>query len=102
MEETITKELKGTTRIIVTHAIHYSNYADRIIIMDDGKVVADGTYQSIKETKLFKYLCNDKEEATENYEDLPKEEPSTKQNENSEAPEKSLGNSSKNVIEGSV
>lgn len=58
MENTILNELAFKTRIIITHAIQYTKHADRIIMMDNGKIVIDGDYESIKESELFKELEN--------------------------------------------
>lgn len=62
MQETILKELKSKTVVITTHAIQYSKFADRIIIMDEGKIIRDSTYDEIKDTALFKNLSKQIEE----------------------------------------
>ena len=53
MEEGFIRYLKGKTRIIVTHALAYLPYFDHIIVMDEGRIVEQGTYQEI--TKTFYY-----------------------------------------------
>ena len=59
MRNTIKGDLKGTTRIIVTHAIHYACHADRVIIMEEGDIVADGTYKQIKKSPAYKRLVRE-------------------------------------------
>ena len=59
MRNTIKQELAGTTRIIVTHAIHYACHADRVIIMEDGDIVADGKYEKVKKSPAYKRLVKE-------------------------------------------
>lgn len=59
MRNTIKQDLKGTTRIIVTHAIHYACHADRVIIMEEGDIVADGSYLSVKKSPAYKRLVRE-------------------------------------------
>ena len=35
--------LKDKTRILVTHAVDFINLADKIVIMKEGKITAQGT-----------------------------------------------------------
>lgn len=53
MENTILGQLKGKTRVIVTHAIQYIKYADHVLIMDEGQIVKQGTYKDVQDTPLF-------------------------------------------------
>ena len=53
MNDLIINYLKGKTRIIVTHALQYLQYMDRIIYMKNGKIEWDGTYQEILEQEFF-------------------------------------------------
>ena len=39
--------MKGKTRILVTHAVDFVHLADHIIIMKDGDVFAQGSYESL-------------------------------------------------------
>ncbi|KAK5580921.1 hypothetical protein RB653_000948 [Dictyostelium firmibasis] len=41
--------LRNKTRILVTHAVHYLPYVDRIILMKDGRVAEEGTFDSLIE-----------------------------------------------------
>jgi ABC-type multidrug transport system fused ATPase/permease subunit len=40
-------KLKDRTRILVTHAVDFLPQADHIILMDGGRIVAQGTYQEL-------------------------------------------------------
>ena len=53
MEKTILQQLKSKTRVIVTHAIQYIKYADRVFIMEDGRITKQGTYEEVQDTPLF-------------------------------------------------
>ena len=44
----ILKELQGKTRILVTHAIDFLAFTDKILIFKKGEIVAAGTYQELK------------------------------------------------------
>lgn len=39
--------LKNKTRILVTHAIDFLHFADRLVILKEGKIQAIGTYQEL-------------------------------------------------------
>ncbi|KAI8815898.1 P-loop containing nucleoside triphosphate hydrolase protein [Fimicolochytrium jonesii] len=39
--------LKDTTRVFVTHSVQYLNAMDRVIVVDAGRVVEDGTYDGL-------------------------------------------------------
>ncbi|KAJ3109314.1 hypothetical protein HDU97_007808 [Phlyctochytrium planicorne] len=39
--------LKGKTRVLVTHQLHFLPEVDRIIVLDKGEVVEDGTYDEL-------------------------------------------------------
>ena len=40
--------LSGKTRILVTHALHFLPYVDHILLMDDGRITEQGTYNELK------------------------------------------------------
>ena len=48
--------LKTKTRILVTHAIEFIQYADRIIIMKDGAIQADGTFAELQDNLYLKEI----------------------------------------------
>ncbi|KAF7996692.1 hypothetical protein HCN44_002338 [Aphidius gifuensis] len=46
-EECIVKYLKGKTRILVTHQIQFLKDVDKIIVMKEGKIEAEGSYDDL-------------------------------------------------------
>jgi ABC-type multidrug transport system fused ATPase/permease subunit len=40
--------LSGKTRILVTHALHFLPHVDNIILMDEGRIVEQGSYSELK------------------------------------------------------
>ncbi len=47
MKNVLVTHLKNKTRILVTHAIQYLHYCDRIILMEKGKIRWEGNYQEL-------------------------------------------------------
>jgi ABC-type multidrug transport system ATPase subunit len=45
--DVIQGEMKGTTRVLVTHALHFLPYCDYIYSMDNGYIVERGTYAEL-------------------------------------------------------
>lgn len=39
--------LKDKTRVFVTHQLQYAKYANRIVVMDDGKILEQGTFDEL-------------------------------------------------------
>ena len=58
IENAIIKDLKGKTRIVVSHSIQYLKYADRIMYMDNGKIEFFDCFDKFKETDYFGVLQN--------------------------------------------
>jgi ABC-type transport system involved in cytochrome bd biosynthesis fused ATPase/permease subunit len=54
MTETLLKYVKDKTRILVTHALYYLKYVDKVILMEDGKIVEQGNYDKLKNSKRFR------------------------------------------------
>lgn len=48
------KFLKGKTIIMATHALQYLNEVDRILLMENGEVVLEGSYEELKNERKFK------------------------------------------------
>eukprot|EP00972_Heterocapsa_arctica_P029535 4352555-Heterocapsa_arctica.AAC.1 len=44
--------LDGRTRILVTHQVQFLPSADRIVVIDGGKIVAQGTYSELRGMNL--------------------------------------------------
>jgi ABC-type transport system involved in cytochrome bd biosynthesis fused ATPase/permease subunit len=61
MEELIQKHLKGKTRLIITHALHFLKYADKIFYVENGRITFRGTYENIKKEDFFKQYMEEKE-----------------------------------------
>lgn len=53
MKDTVLTQLKDKTRVCITHDFKFLPNADRVIIMDNGRIVLDGPYQKIQKTELF-------------------------------------------------
>ena len=48
MDECLLGVLRDSTRVLVTHQIQFLTHADRIIVVDDGKIIAQGTLDDVK------------------------------------------------------
>ena len=48
--------LKDRTRILVTHAIDFVHLADRVLIMKEGKIAAQGSYDQLKDNEYMKQI----------------------------------------------
>ena len=53
MKDCIINYLKGKTRIVVTHALHYLNYFEKIIYIKEGTIKWIGTYNDIKNQEFY-------------------------------------------------
>ena len=53
MKELIIDYLKNKTRVVVTHALQYLKYMDRIIYMKNGRIEWVGTYEEIQSQDFF-------------------------------------------------
>ena len=60
MKDCIIKYLNGKTRIVVTHALHYLKYVDRIFYMKQGRIEWIGSYDEIILEDFFKQLNKNK------------------------------------------
>ena len=49
MDECLLGVLRHTTRVLVTHQIQFLTHADRIVVVDDGKIVAQGKLDDVKD-----------------------------------------------------
>ena len=61
MKNCIVKYLKGKTRVVVTHALSYLKYMDRIIYMKSGRIEWSGNYEEVKSQPFFAELMKSKE-----------------------------------------
>ena len=53
MKELIIKYLKDKTRVVVTHALQYLKYMDRIIYMKGGRIEWVGSYKELHDQEFF-------------------------------------------------
>ena len=53
MEETIIKELRAKTVVLVTHGLQYLKSANYIYVVDGGEIVEEGSFEKIKSTELY-------------------------------------------------
>ncbi|KAL2913384.1 hypothetical protein HK105_207129 [Polyrhizophydium stewartii] len=49
-DECICKALAGKTRVLVTHQLHFLPHADVIVVLDHGKIVAQGSFDELLQT----------------------------------------------------
>jgi ABC-type transport system involved in cytochrome bd biosynthesis fused ATPase/permease subunit len=54
MKNCIVKYLSDKTRILVTHALQYLSFADKIMYMNKGEIKWVGTYEEIKNQDFFR------------------------------------------------
>jgi hypothetical protein len=55
----LTGPLSGTTRILVTHALHVLDKMDYIYVMDHGKMIEEGTYDVRDFNGTYHFLLSD-------------------------------------------
>jgi len=72
-ENAIEKVLKGKTILLTTHQVDFARSCENIIIMEDGKVLGNGTYDELKEqgVDVDKVFGNKNSRAVEEEEDKP-------------------------------
>lgn len=87
MEETIKKHLSGKTRFIITHALHFLKYADKIFYVENGRITFKGSYNMIKKEEFFQKYMQEKEAQKKEEEEKKKEtEPVGKKKEEKKKP----------------
>jgi len=55
------RKFKNKTRILVTHAIDFLEHVDRIIVMDKGRPIHDGTYEELWDTPTLRHIWETQE-----------------------------------------
>ena len=55
-EQVLLGELKNKTRVLVTHAVDFIDRADRIIIMEGGRIKHIGTYDDLQHSDEMKHI----------------------------------------------
>ena len=53
IEECLRKYLAGTTRVLITHNLDYLKYVDYIYMLDDGRIIHQGTLDMMKNIPKF-------------------------------------------------
>ena len=48
--------LKEKTRVLVTHAVDFVHLADKIVIMNEGKIIAQGSYSELEDHPYMKQI----------------------------------------------
>lgn len=52
------KKFEGKTRILVTHAIDFLHFSDRIILMKKGEILLNGSYDELKDSEYLKEVIH--------------------------------------------
>lgn len=52
-EKCIKEELKGRTRVLVTNQLHFLSQVDRILLVHDGMVKEEGTYEELSNNGIL-------------------------------------------------
>ena len=65
MKNCIIKHLSSKTRILVTHALQYIPFSNRIIYLNKGEIKWMGTYEEIKEQDFYKSFYEKRKKETE-------------------------------------
>lgn len=92
MKNCIISYLQNKTRILVTHALQYVSYADRIIYLKDGEIHWEGTYNEIKNQEFFqKFYEKMKNLNRKNSKELNRKNSKDKDGDGEDVPEKNEG-----------
>ncbi|CAI2364263.1 unnamed protein product [Moneuplotes crassus] len=57
-DEVCCGELKNTTRVLVTHAVDFLDRVDRIIVINKGRVILNGSYKQLENEEYFKKVMS--------------------------------------------
>jgi ABC-type transport system involved in cytochrome bd biosynthesis fused ATPase/permease subunit len=53
---------KDRTIVLATHAIDYVSLADKIVILDEGNILVQGSYESLKNHPKMKEIISEHED----------------------------------------
>ncbi|GBP63239.1 Probable multidrug resistance-associated protein lethal(2)03659 [Eumeta japonica] len=62
MSECVLGFLRGTTRLLVTHQLHHLKASDSVIILRNGEVEIQGSFDDVSRTPLFSELLQEEEQ----------------------------------------
>ena len=63
IREAFSTELKDTTKIIIAQRISSVKYADKIVVLDEGKIVGEGTHHELyRNCETYREICISQEE----------------------------------------
>ncbi|XP_014360452.2 ATP-binding cassette sub-family C member 4 [Papilio machaon] len=65
MAECVLGLLKGSTRILVTHQLHHLRAADNLIILRNGEIETQGSFEEVSRSPLFEELLEEDEQPQE-------------------------------------
>lgn len=60
LKECLLDLTRGRTRVLVTHHLEAARHADWILVVDNGRIVEQGTFSSIRENDIFRMLQREK------------------------------------------
>ena len=79
-EEVFTGLLKEKTRILVTNAVDFVHLADKIVIMEDGRIQEIGSFQELEKSEYMQQILDihrqNREQSTEKQADIVKDQKS--------------------------
>jgi len=62
-DDVLCDKLKAKTRILVTHVIDFLDKVDKILVIENGKVIHNGTFDEIKDEEYFKIIMQHQKQA---------------------------------------
>ena len=54
MTESLLQFSRTKTRVLITHALYYLKYVDKVLILENGRIVEQGSYEVIRNSHRFK------------------------------------------------
>lgn len=56
MTESLLQFSRTKTRVLITHALYYLKYVDKVLILENGRIVEQGSYDAIRNSHRFKEI----------------------------------------------
>lgn len=91
LEGVFKEHLKGKTRIMVTHHLHFLDQMKKVVLLENGKIIQSGPFERLKETKAYKEFSTTVKKQLEIEEEQKKKIEKEKIVEEIEKPESSIG-----------